>query len=207
MVDRYEIFWYPKSRHMFLLGSFENMKKFLVLPSVLSLIVGCGVSSYANAGDVTDMIIEAKKKVGELEVKQTQITLQLAQEGQALKQIENNAMLDTQNYITSEKDKIAQLKDAISKIEELGKKQDDLAKEVQELRAKVAETKEKQKQAQEKELQKEKTKPIVTEKVDEKKSEDEVKPNRKDKSSHEQVAQENVDQEKIEKEKVEKKTK
>lgn len=108
--------------------------------------------SCSNAEGIAEKILEAKKRMGELEVQQTKMALQLAQEGQNLRQIENNAMLDTQNFITSEKDKAMQLKNAIDKINVLEKQQTDLQKQIQELTKVISDTRAQQRILQKQEL-------------------------------------------------------
>ncbi len=134
-----------------------NIKNFVYFVSIL------GLMGESSAGEIAEKIIDAKKKIGELEVQQTTIALQLAREGQNLKQIENNAMLDTQNFISSEKDKTSQLKTALEKIDELAKKQSDLIIQVEKLRAEISETKEQQKKALAEEIKNSSEEPIADE--------------------------------------------
>lgn len=134
-----------------------NIKNFVYFVSILGLIGG------SSAGEIAEKIIDAKKKIGELEVQQTTIALQIAREGQNLKQIENNAMLDTQNFISSEKDKTSQLKTALEKIDELAKKQSDLIIQVEKLRAEISETKKQQKKALAEEIKNSSDEPIAGE--------------------------------------------
>ena len=122
-----------------------RVTKFLLCSFLLSEFVGL---SRADAGDIAEKILDAKKRMGELEVQHTKLALQLAQEGQNLKQIANNAMLDTQNFITSEKDKEEQLKNAITKINSLEKQQADLVAQVRKLNKTVSDTKEQQRKLQ-----------------------------------------------------------
>lgn len=129
--------------------SFMRIVKFLLSGFLVFELAGLSCS---NAEGIAEKILDAKKRMGELEVQQTKIALQLAQEGQNLRQIENNAMLDTQNFITSEKDKAMQLKNAIDKINVLEKQQTDLQKQIQELTKVISDTKAQQRRLQKQEL-------------------------------------------------------
>ena len=124
--------------------------RFLLGGFLLSEFVGLNCNA---TDDIADKILDAKKRVGELEVQHTKLALQLAQEGQHLKQIANNAMLDTQNFITSEKDKEEQLKNAITKINALEKQQADLVEQVKKLNKTISDTREQQRKMQKQELQ------------------------------------------------------
>lgn len=128
---------------------FMKIVKFLLSSFLIFDLAGLSCS---DAEGIAEKILEAKKRMGELEVHQTKIALQLAQEGQNLRQIENNAMLDTQNFITSEKDKAMQLKNAIDKIKVLEKQQTDLQKQIQELTKVISDTKAQQRRLQKQEL-------------------------------------------------------
>ena len=129
------------------------------IAKILMLSVVCASLSYA---DIAENIVEAKKKVGELEAQYTELGLKIARESQKLRELQGNAMLDTQNFITSEKKKDAEVKELIAKVNSLEKKTDDLNREIQSLSGKVSDTADQQKESLRKELSEAKSQvPII----------------------------------------------
>ena len=108
------------------------MRNRLYKLAVLSVVCAFGTHN-SNADTVQDMIISAKEKLNAMAVEQTKISMNLAKQEQKLKQLEANAMMDTQNYMSPIGEKKEQISEVMQKLSSIEKEQGALTKQMQEL--------------------------------------------------------------------------